>query len=251
VNEIGSNAVLTAFVLFCRIGGCLMLMPGFSSSRIPVTVRLFLCIAITLAFVPFLGGAVEKLIGGVSTLGLLHLIVSELLIGGLIGFMGRIFFAALETLGTSIAMQMGLANALGAPVDDSQSLPSIADFLTFLAMALLFVTDLHLEVIRGIVASYRTLPIASGFGPQFGLIQVADTLSKAFFLGLRVASPFILFGLVFNLAVGLANKLTPQIQVYFIAMPFAVAAGLFLFYFTFKQVIELFMAGFASWLAGG
>ena len=50
---------------------------------------------------------------------------------------------------------------------------------------------------------------------------------------------------------GLANKLTPQIQVYFIATPFAVAGGMFLLYFTFKQVIELFMAGFANWLAGG
>lgn len=251
MNGIGSNAVLTAFILFCRIGGCLMLMPGFSSPRIPVMVRLFLCVAITLAFVPFLGGSVEKLIEGISTLGLLHLIVSELLIGGLIGLMGRIFFAALETLGTSIAMQMGLANALGAPVDETEPLPSIADLLTFLATTLLFVTNLHLEVVRGLVASYRTLPVASGFGPQFGLIQVADTLSKSFYLGLRVASPFILFGLVFNLAIGLANKLTPQIQVYFIATPFAVAGGLFLLYFTFKQVIELFMAGFASWLAGG
>jgi len=28
MTTIGSDAVLTAFVLFCRIGGCLMLMPG-------------------------------------------------------------------------------------------------------------------------------------------------------------------------------------------------------------------------------
>jgi flagellar biosynthesis protein FliR len=251
VNQIGSTAVLTAFILFCRVGGCLMLMPGFSSPRVPVTVRLFLCFAITLALTPLLGGSIQKLIGDASALSLVRLIMSELLIGGLIGFMGRIFFAALETLGTSIAMQMGLANALGVPMDEAEPLPSITDLLTFLATTLLFVTDLHLEVIRGLVASYHSLPVASGFGAQFGLIQVADTLSKAFFLGLRVASPFILFGLIFNLAVGLANKLTPQIQVYFISMPFAVAGGLLLLYFTFKQIIQLFMAGFGGWLAGG
>ena len=56
MNGIGANAVLTAFILFCRIGGCLMLMPGFSSPRVPMVVRLFLCFAITLALVPFLGG---------------------------------------------------------------------------------------------------------------------------------------------------------------------------------------------------
>ena len=37
------------FLAFCRIGGCLMLMPGFSNPRIPVQVRLFMAFA---AFVP-------------------------------------------------------------------------------------------------------------------------------------------------------------------------------------------------------
>jgi flagellar biosynthesis protein FliR len=247
----GSNAVVTAFLLFCRVSGCLMLMPGFSSPRVPVTMRLFLCVAISLALTPFLGATIVKIVGNAPAFALVKLIVTETLIGGLIGFMGRIFFAALETLGTSIAMQIGLTSALGVSAEDNESMPSLADLLVLLATTLLFVTDQHLEVIRGLVASYRTLPVASGFGPQFGLIQVADTLSKAFFLGLRVASPFILFGIVFNLAVGVANKLTPQIQVYFITTPFAVAGGLFLFYFTFKEVLQLFMAGFSNWLAGG
>jgi flagellar biosynthesis protein FliR len=248
---IGSSAVLSAFVLFCRIGACLMLMPGFSSPRVPVVVRLFLCVAITLALAPFLGPSIEKLTGDISALGLARLIVSELLIGGMIGFMGRIFFAALETLGTAIAMQIGLANALGVPIDETEPLPSVATLLTFLATTLLFVTDQHWEVLRGIVASYRTLPVAAGFGPQFGLVQVADCFSKAFFLALRIASPFILFALILNLAVGLANKLTPQIQIYFISIPFALAGGLFLLYFTFKQILELFMVGFSAWLRSG
>ena len=65
MNGIGANAVLTAFILFCRVGGCLMLMPGFSSPRVPMMVRLFLCFAITLALVPFLGGPIEKLVSDV------------------------------------------------------------------------------------------------------------------------------------------------------------------------------------------
>jgi flagellar biosynthesis protein FliR len=251
VTWTGSNAVVTAFILFCRISGCLLLMPGFSSPRVPVTVRLFLCVAISLALTPFLGASILKVVDNAPAFALVKLIITETLIGALIGFMGRIFFAALETLGTSIAMQIGLTSALGVSVEDSESMPSISDFLLFLATTLLFVTDQHLEVVKGLVASYRALPLTSGFGPQFGLIQVADTLSKAFLLGLRVASPFILFGIVFNLAVGVANKLTPQIQVYFITTPFAVAGGLFLFYFTFKEVLQLFMAGFSNWLAGG
>jgi flagellar biosynthesis protein FliR len=50
----GPDTVLTVFVLFCRIGAVLMLMPGFSSSRIPVRVRLFMSFSLTLALTPLL-----------------------------------------------------------------------------------------------------------------------------------------------------------------------------------------------------
>ena len=46
--------VFALFLIFCRIGTCLMLMPGFSSSRIPAQVRLFLSFAITLALSPII-----------------------------------------------------------------------------------------------------------------------------------------------------------------------------------------------------
>jgi len=250
--NIGSDTVLSAFILFCRIGACLMLMPGFSSPRVPVVVRLFLAVSVTLVFVPLLGPDVVKLIDKANPFYLLRIIVTESLIGGMIGFMGQIFFAALETLGTAIAQEIGLANALGAPIDEaSESIPTIASLLSFFATTLLFVTDLHWEVFRGIIASYHTLPIAGGFPTQFGLIQIVNVLDKSFLLALRIASPFIVFSLIVNFGIGLAGRLTPQIHVYFMATPIVVFAGLLLFYFTFRQLAELFMAGFASWLMKG
>ncbi len=249
--DIGSNAVLSVFVLFCRIGSCLMLMPGFSSDRVPVNVRLFLALAVTLALTPLLSADVQPSFIHASPIELMRLLISEVLTGILIGFLGRIFFAALETLATSIAMSIGLSSALGAPIEEMEALPAISTLITLTATTLLFVTDLHWEILRGIVASYRALPVSEGFGSQFGLIQIADCLSKSFFLSLRVSSPFIAFAIIVNFSVGLTNKLTPQIPVFFISTPFVVAGGLFLFYFSFKQFIELFMAGFQAWLKTG
>ena len=114
-----------------------------------------------------------------------------------------------------------------------------------------FATDQHGEVLRAIADSYTALPVSNGFGAQFSLIQLADIVAKTFSLTLRIASPFIIFGIVINLAIGLANKLTPQIPVYFISLPFVVAGGLFLFYFVSKQFFQLFISGFASWLLTG
>jgi flagellar biosynthesis protein FliR len=249
--DIGSNAVLSVFVLFCRIGSCLMLMPGFSSDRVPVNVRLFLALAVTLGLTPLLSDDVQSSFVNASPIELMKLILSEVLTGILIGFLGRIFFAALETLATAIAMGIGLSSALGAPIDEMEPLPAISTLITLTATVLLFLMDLHWEILRGLVASYRALPVSEGFGTQFGLVQIADCLSKAFFLSLRVSSPFIAFSVIVNLSVGLANKLTPQIPIYFISTPFVVAGGLFLFYFSCKQFLELFMAGFQAWLISG
>ena len=49
VRLLDPNLTLAVFVLFCRIGGCLMLMPGWASAQIPVQVRLFVAVATTLS----------------------------------------------------------------------------------------------------------------------------------------------------------------------------------------------------------
>ncbi len=99
MNSIGSNAVLSVFIMFCRIGACLMLTPGISGPRIPVKVRLFLAFAITLGLTPLLSDEIGSKLSNAPPAVLVQVISSETLIGALIGFLGRIFFSALETLG--------------------------------------------------------------------------------------------------------------------------------------------------------
>lgn len=249
--EIGPNAVLTAFVLFCRIGGCLMLMPGFSSRRVPVNVRLFIAFSTTLALMPLLSIEVDKDVSGLQPVALIRLFVSEMLIGVLIGFLGRIFFGALETLAGAIAMSIGLASALAVPMEENEPLPAISSLIMLAATALLFLTNLHWEVLRGLCDSYSVLPVSGLFNTQVNLAQVGDCLTKSFLISLRISSPFIVYALIVNLAIGLAAKLIPQIPLYFITVPAVIAGGLFLFYATCKPFFQLFNAAFSAWLLTG
>jgi flagellar biosynthetic protein FliR len=251
VNIVGSHIVLASFVLFCRIGSCLMLMPGVSNARVPVRVRLLLVVAVTLALTPLLSPLIEKTLLDSSPLVLARLLFSEILTGLLIGFLGRIFFSALEALGIAIAQLIGLSGALGSPVQEGEPMPAIASLIVLAATILLFVMDLHWEILRAIIASYNALPVTNQFDFQFGLIQVSDTLAKSFLLALRVSSPFIVFSLIVNFAIGITSKMTPQIPVYFIMVPVVLGGGLFLLYGTFRQILELFMFGFQEWLRVG
>ena len=249
-SMLGGDIVLAGFIVFCRIGACLMVMPGISSARVPVRSRLFIALLVSAALLPVLIPEAQRFGADTPPFVLLRLMVGETLIGALIGTLARIFFLALETLATSIAYNIGLSANLGGTIDESLPIPALASLFTLGATMLLFASDQHWEILRGLVASYRAMPIASGFDDRHALTEIADTLSVSFGVALRIASPFILYALIVNLALGLVNRMVPQVPVYFISLPFVVAGGLYLLVLSIRQSLDAFMVAFSQWLAG-
>jgi flagellar biosynthesis protein FliR len=181
----------------------------------------------------------------------MRLFASETMAGLLMGFLARIFFGALETLSGAIAMSIGLTSALTAPMEGHEPLPAIANFIAFVATALVFVTNLHWEIVRGIAASYSVLPVLGLFDARFGLVQVSQCLTKSFLVALRIGSPFIVYALITNFALGFASRLVPQIPVYFITVPAVLAGGLALWYLIYLPFFQIFNQAFLAWVAGG
>lgn len=249
--NLGSEVVLHTFLLFCRIGGCLMLMPGFSSPRVPAQARIFIAVSVTLALAPMLLPDIKAAITPFTPLTGLQLLISETLRGALIGLLGRIFFLALEFSATLTATAIGFTSLPGIPIEESQPMSPLAAMITMTATVLFFLTEQHWEVLRALLVSYQTMPVTADLSTQFNLAQVGDTLSKAFLLALQISSPFIIYSLAINVLFGIANKLIPQIGIYFISLPFVVLGGLIVFYFTVGEFLKIFIQSFANWLTTG
>ena len=251
MTTVTPETFLAVFLIFCRVGGCLLIVPGFSSARVPPQVRLFIALAVTVAVAPIL---LEKFQGGLkgqAPATTLWWIVTETLTGLLIGLLGRIFFLALQTMAAAIALAIGFGSIPGTPIDESEPMSPIGSLIMMVATALIFISDMQWELFRGLIASYARLPPGEGFGTQLALIQITDQITATFLLALRISSPFIVYSVVVNLAVGLTNKLTPQIPVYFLSTPFVLLGGLLILYFLFTEFMTLFMADFAAWLSHG
>ena len=248
--DIGADTVQLVFLAFCRIGGCLMLMPGFSSARVPVHVRLFIAVAVTLALSPLLVPVLRAALPQVAPDAMLALIVSETVVGALIGLMGRLFFLALQFMATAAAMFIGLSNT-GAPIEDTEPVPAFAALITLTATLLFFLADQHWEVLRALIGSYSALPVTEPLAAAFSLAKLTDAATSAFLLALQISAPFIVYALLINFMVGIANKLTPQVPVYFVSVPAVLAGGFILLYFTIGESLRLFMMGFMGWLARG
>ena len=225
-----------------------MVAPGFSSTEIPTQIRLLVAFAATLALAPLLLDKVPAAALGDDPVVTLRAIAIETLIGGMIGFLARIFFAALETLASAAAQMLGFNNPFGVQIEAGETLAPLATLISLAAVTLMFITDLHWELLRGLAASYDVMPVGADFSPRFALRQVADALGESFRLTLRIASPYVIYALIVNLALALINRLTPQIQIVFVAAPFVVAGALALLYATIKPALEAFLLGFGAWL---
>jgi len=239
------------FLVFCRVGTALMLMPGIASPRVPMQVRLALAAGMSLALAPLAEPALTPLVREASPPGLIGLLMSEMAIGALIGASARAFFAALQFMMQAAATMAGYAGIPGLAPEDTEGSVALASLITLTATTMFFVAGLHAEVALALAGSYGTLPPASLFATGPALAEYVDTLSRAFALALRAGAPFVLYAVVVNLAIGLANKLTPQIPVFFISMPFMLAGALAILYATGGHAVAIFTDGFSLWLRQG
>ncbi|PTW60170.1 flagellar biosynthetic protein FliR [Breoghania corrubedonensis] len=251
VAAIGPEMVLATFLLFCRIGACMLVIPGFSSDRVAMRIRLLMAVASTFAMAPMLLPIMRQAMPDLGPATTVRLIAGELYIGLLIGLMGRAFIAALEMIGTLMSMAIGMNNIPGVPVGGGETMPPLASLLSVTATAMIFITDQHQEVFRGLAQSYMRLPPSLAIQPLEGLEQFADQLSVAFFLALRIGSPFIVYSVAVNFAIGITNRLTPQIPVYFISMPLIIIGGLYFLFVVISDFMRIFLDGYFSWLQYG
>jgi len=73
--------------------------------------------------------------------------------------------------------------------------------------------------------------------------------SSSFLLGIQIATPFMAFGFIFMLALGLIARLMPQMQIFFVAMPLQIVIGFIALGATVGVGMVLFLTRFESVLS--
>jgi flagellar biosynthetic protein FliR len=238
-------ALAVVFVLaFARIGAMVMLLPGLGEQNIPVRVKLSIALLLTLIILPLHRAAYQ--VDLQSLAGPMVLMVHEIVIGIVLGATARVTLSALQVAGAVIAQQMGLGFVTSVDPTQGQQGVLIGNFLTMLGVTLLFATDSHHLVISALNDSYAV------FGPgeimPSGDVAALATsaFTAAFRIGLQLSAPFLVFGLVFNIGLGVLARLMPQMQVYFVGVPLSIFAG----FLIFGIVIAAMMGTFLDYFIG-
>lgn len=223
LDEILPGGVFAFLLVFMRVGGAMLLMPGIGEIFIPTRVRLFIAIGVCLVLTPLVGPSLPAL--PASPLRLFLLLGNEILIGVFLGAIARILFGAMNTAGTIIAYQTGLGFAQF--YDPSQGTQSalVSSFLTMIALTILFTSGMHYLLLEAIKDSYLLFPV--GKLPDLsGFAEIATRfVAQSFRIGLQIAAPFLVYGIVFYAALGILTRLIPRMQIFFIALPVQLVSG--------------------------
>ncbi|MBV8700212.1 flagellar biosynthetic protein FliR [Bradyrhizobium sp.] len=238
-------ALAAAFVLaFARIGAMVMLLPGFGEQNIPVRVKLSIALLLTLIILPLHRAAYQLDLQSMAAL--MVLMVHEIVIGIVLGATARVTLSALQVAGSVIAQQMGLGFVQSVDPTQGQQGVLIGNFLTMLGVTLLFATDSHHLVISALNDSYKVFAPGEIMGSGDVAALATRAFSAAFRIGLQLSAPFLVFGLVFNIGLGVLARLMPQMQVYFVGVPLSIFVG----FLIFGIVIVAMMGTFLDYFIG-
>jgi len=217
-------ALAAAFLLvFARIGTMIMLVPTLGEVNIPARIRLGIALALTLILLPLHRNAYQVNLENLAPLPVL--LVHEILIGLVLGATAKVTISALTVAGSIIAQQLGLGFVTAVDPTQGQQGIVVGNLLTILGITFLFATDMHHLVIAALTDSYKIFKPGELISSGDAASLATKSFALAFKIGVQLSAPFLVFGLVFNLGLGVLARLMPQMQVYFVGAPLSIMLG--------------------------
>src|SRR5271168_1411818 len=232
-------------LVFARVGAMVMLLPGLGETNIPVRIKLAIALLLTLIILPLHRTDYHVSLDALSAL--LVMMIYEILIGIVLGATARVTLAALQVSGAVIAQQLGLGFVTSVdPVNQGQQGVLIGNFLTLLGITMLFATDSHHLVIAALNDSYSIFSPGEVMPSGDVAALATRAFAAAFRIGTQLAAPFLVFGLVFNIGLGVLARLMPQMQVYFVGVPLAIMSGFLIFAVVIAAMMGTFLDYFIA-----
>jgi flagellar biosynthesis protein FliR len=136
---------------------------------------------------------------------------------------------------------LGLGFVTAVDPTQGQQNVIVGNFLTVLGVTLIFATDLHHLVIAALNDSYTLFQ--PGDLPLIGDVAALTTrtVAVAFRIGIQLSAPFLVFGLLFNLGLGILSRLMPQMQVFFVGIPLSILLGFLILLLVLGAMMTTFL----------
>jgi flagellar biosynthesis protein FliR len=222
---------------FGRVSGLCLVAPIFSSTMVPMQVRLVLALVLTMVLAPMAPINIDLLTGeGLASM------VSQLLIGVAIGFVLQLSFQAVSfgAQFISLSMNLGFAESFDPMAGGSSAV--LGQIYSLLVTLLFLAMDGHLHLIALLADSFRTLPPGTAtIGPD-GLHAVTRFGTQFFAGAVRVALPAMTSLLVVNIGFAAISRAAPSMNLFAVGFPITVSLGFIALWLSLRSLPGAFDA---------
>jgi len=218
-------------MVFLRLSAFLLVLPFFTMANIPVTIRVALCALGALLMAPILPPFPFDKLDFISLLGVM---IQEVSIGLLLGFVSRMIFFAVELAGNIISTEMGLNMAAIFDPVEQQSSQIAGTIYVFLATVVLLTLNLHHLMLLAFERTYTLLPVGSAHLNNALFETVVGQSSHIFMIALQISAPVIAASFVITLVFSVLSRAVPEMNVFTEMFAFRIIGGLIVFGFTLQ-----------------
>ena len=213
----------TFLVVTSRVSGFVGAIPVFSSTSTPARVKVGLAIACSLALFPLMEGNVPRV--SFAPIPFSLLIVSELLLGLLLGLTARLIFTAVEFGATVIGFQMGFAAANVFDPSGQRQVALLSQFQNVFAILIFLAIDGHHMFLRTAVISYELLPPGLIDFSGEAIPYLMRLATHMFAIGVQFSAPVMAVLLLSGLILGVLSRVFPQLNVFLLSFPINIGTG--------------------------
>jgi len=252
------DAAALLMLALLRWVAVVQLCPFLGGRLVPGTVKMGLAVVMAWFTAPWLSQQLPVPLA-LAPMSLWLAGLHEIGIGLLIGFGSSLVFLAAAMAGEFLDATRGAlaANVLVPQLQIQTSV--LGDFYFQLFIVIYLLAGGHLFFLSAVMDSYRLFPPTGGM-PELGLVH-ASFLKMAltmFGIMVKVVAPAIVVLIMVDVVLGVANRMAPQMEVYFMGLGAKPALGLLLVALslyalatTSREAFQAFHAWLLSWLRHG
>ena len=245
------HQILLFFLILIRMLALFMSAPVFSSSAIPTMGKIGLAGLMAFLVFPVVEPHVPDL--ALDWLSVLVLVATEVFTGLTIGFVLVFLFAGVEMAGEYIGLDMGFSMVQEVDPTFHQPISLVARLKSNLAIIIFLLLEGHHYLIEAIAYSFRVIPIGGWHLGTRALQRIMEMSASIFVIGIKIAAPVMVTLFLTSVAMGIIARAVPQMNIFFVGIPFRIVAGfaamilgLPLFIYVFQKLLTAFEQNISS-----
>jgi flagellar biosynthetic protein FliR len=211
------NEFQTFLICFSRVAGFISAIPVIMANQTPLQIKVGLVFMSALLLFPVMKPSMGNVLLEPRTF--LLLLSGEVLLGAMIGLIGRMVFTAVEYGGTVIGYQMGFAAANIFDPQSERQTALISQFQNVFAILIFLAIDGHHVFFQVAIESYKILPPGAFNISGEAIPYLLELSSRIFYLGIQFSAPILVVLLLSGLILGILARVFPQLNVFLLSFP--------------------------------